>query len=124
MQLPIDFVSARRTDPETSQANRDAFTKKITQRDLILLTYYRYHDLNVVPFMYGMTDEEVGKFTKLGTETMFDLRACYWKRCSELRKQGFIESTNETRVSSAGSHQQVCRITQEGINYVEQTILK
>jgi hypothetical protein len=41
-------------------------------------------------------------------------KCCYWKRCSELRQAGYIKPTGETRVSSAGVEQQVCRITIEG----------
>lgn len=122
MQLPIQFTAARRGDPATSQTNKDAYTKKISQRDLILLTYHDYNELNVIPYMYGMTDEEVGKHTKLNGVSMYEQRVCYWKRCSELRKLGFIEATEQTRESSAGQQQQVCRITQEGVDHVRQTI--
>jgi len=99
------FTAARNTDPATSQANRDAFVKKASQRDLILMTYGR-HD--------GLTDEECGMNTPWKESTMYVERVCYWKRCSELRKLGFIEPVGWTRESYAGQQQQVCVITDKG----------
>jgi hypothetical protein len=121
MRVPIEMLGARTSDQHTSQLNKDVFAKKITQRDLILRTYHYYKSYDFPEFMFGMTDEEVGMRTKVGTSSMFDLRVCYWKRCSELRKLGLIEPTGETRVSSAGQKQQVCRITQTGVNHVNKT---
>jgi hypothetical protein len=124
MQLPLQFIAARTSDPATSQANRDAYMHKMSQRDLLLMTYYNFWKLNVAPYSHGMTDEEVGSATILNGESMYAQRACYWKRCSELRKNGFIRATGETRISSAGQMQQVCEITQEGIDHVESHLLK
>jgi len=111
-ELPL-FVAARNTDPATSQVNRDAFVKKANQRDLILMTYSR--------LAVGLTDEECGMNTGWKDSNMFDQRVCYWKRCSELRKLGFIETTGETRLSSAGQPQQVCKITVRGMNHCYDT---
>lgn len=108
-ELPL-FVAARSSDPATSQVNRDAFLKKASQRDLILATYFRVGS--------GLTDEECGLSTQWKDSNMFDHRVCYWKRCSELRKLGFITPTGETRISSAGQPQQVCEITRVGREYV------
>jgi hypothetical protein len=66
----------------------------------------------------GITDEECGMKTRWNGATMYDQRVCYWKRCSELRKQGFIEPLDYTRGSSAGQQQQVCVITEAGRDYV------
>jgi len=111
------FTAARNTDPETSRANRDAFRKKASQRDLILHTYYRerlrYDD-------GGLTDEECGMKTPWKNSTMYVERVCYWKRCSELRKLNFIRPTGSTRTSCAGQEQQVCEITVEGRRYIEE----
>ena len=118
MRVPMEMIAARSSDPATSQTNKDAFVKKMSQRDMILFTYHRFVQTNVVPFMFGMTDEEVGRHTKIDGQSMYDLRICYWKRCSELRKLGFIHATGETRLSSAGQPQQVCVLTERGRNYV------
>lgn len=107
------FTAARRTDPATSQANRDAFRKKASQRDVILRTYYKNGEL---------TDEECGMKTPWKESTMYVERVCYWKRCSELRKLGHIRATGLTRTSFAGQEQQVCEITDEGRAYVEELI--
>lgn len=124
MQLELQFIAARTSDPATSQANRDAYVRKMSQRDLLLVTYYNFWKLQHEPYADGMTDEEVGFATILNGESMYAQRACYWKRCSELRKNGFIRATGETRVSAAGQMQQVCQITPEGIAHVESHLHK
>lgn len=106
------FTAARRTDPATSQMNRDAFVKKASQRDILLWTYYANA---------GLTDEEAGMETRWKDTTMFDHRVCYWKRCSELRKLQFIVPTGETRVSSFGHLQQVCEITALGEQFINES---
>jgi hypothetical protein len=103
------FTAARRSDPVTSQMNRDAFVKKGSQRDCLLWTYYTNA---------GLTDEEAGMETRWKDSTMFEHRVCYWKRCSELRKLELIMPTGETRTSSFGQQQQVCEITALGEQYV------
>lgn len=120
--LPL-FTAARNTDPATSQANRDAYRKKGSQRDVILLTYYDEW-WRAEAFADGssdgaLTDEECGMKTPWKNSTMYDERVCYWKRCSELRKLGHIVPTGRTRTSVAGQEQQVCRITDEGRNYIK-----
>jgi hypothetical protein len=118
------FTAARNTDPATSQVNRDAFIKKTSQRDMILMTYKRHYEDNLLCFpdgtdgAQGLTDEQAGMGTSWLNANMYEYRICYWKRCSELRKLGFIEPTGETRLSSAGQPQQVCKITVEGRRYV------
>jgi hypothetical protein len=107
------FTAARRSDPATSQINRDAFVKKGSQRDCLLWTYYTNA---------GLTDEEAGMSTPWKDSNMFDHRVCYWKRCSELRKLGFINPTGETRLSSAGQPQQVCEITTAGREYISNVL--
>lgn len=122
------FTAARNTDPETSQANRDAFRKKASQRDVILRTYYDERRKWEASFETWtntdgcLTDEECGMKTPWNNSTMYDERVCYWKRCSELRKLGHIAPTGSTRRSVAGQEQQVCEITDEGRAYVEELI--
>lgn len=114
--------SARNTDPETSKANADAFVKKLSQREALLLTYYNAYMYDNYVQLWGLTDEQAGMATVWNGSTMYALRICYWKRCSELRKLGFIEPTGRTRISSANQQQQVCRITVEGMKHVEQLL--
>lgn len=106
------FTAARRSDPATSQMNRDAFVKKGSQRDCLLWTYYTNA---------GLTDEEAGMETRWKDSNMFDHRVCYWKRCSELRKLEFIVPTGETRTSSFGQQQQVCEITALGEAHINES---
>jgi hypothetical protein len=106
------FTAARRSDPSTSQMNRDAFVKKGSQRDCLLWTYYTNA---------GLTDEEAGMETRWKDSNMFDHRVCYWKRCSELRKLEFIVPTGETRTSSFGQQQQVCEITALGEAHINES---
>lgn len=119
MDLPL-FVAARRSDPMTSQLNRDAFVKKATQRDALLMTYalvWQHYEQTFGEWSSTdgtLTDEEAGMQTPWGSASMYDLRICYWKRCSELRKLGYIEPTGITRESRAGQQQQACQITDEG----------
>ena len=117
-EQPELFFAARNTDPETSQVNRDAFVKKASQRDLILRTYARQFETAFGNNDRGLTDEEAGMKTPWLTSTMFEHRVCYWKRCSELRKLGFIAPIGETRQSRAGQQQQVCKLTSDGYTYV------
>jgi hypothetical protein len=118
------FTAARNTDPATSQANRDAFVKKASQRDVILLTYeieWRNYDATFGVWSRtdgGLTDEECGMKTPWNGSTMYVERVCYWKRCSELRKLGFIEPLGWTRESFAGQQQQVCAITEKGREHI------
>lgn len=93
----------RNTDPVTSvQGARDVKPRRTSQA-MLLLAEYAHRD--------GLTDEEAGLFSGLAKRP----KCCYWKRCSELRAQGFIAPTGETRISSAGSAMQVCAITAEGL---------
>lgn len=53
----------------------------------------------------GLTDEEAA------VQAGISMRACFWKRCSELRAMGYLTPTGETRVSvTTGSGQQVWRM--------------
>ena len=91
----------RNTDPATSvQGARDVKPRRVSQA-MLLLSMYEYADL---------TDEQAGNLSGLAQRP----KCCYWKRCSELRAQGLIAPTGETRISSAGSAMQVCAITPEG----------
>lgn len=91
----------RVTDPETSRkAGQQAQIRAGSQRHQLLAVYADHG---------GLIDEEAGEISGLRRPGV-----CYWKRCSELRQQGYIEPTGETRVSNVGEWQQVCRITDLG----------
>ena len=91
----------RNTDPITSvEAAADVKPRRVSQA-MLLLSMYEYADL---------TDEQAGDLSGLAKRP----KCCYWKRCSELRYEGLIVPTGETRLSSAGSAMQVCAITEEG----------
>jgi len=95
------WLGVRRNDGATSKAGAQSLTVRAgSQRHLILSRYA----------LEALTDEEAGRMSGLSSLP----KCCYWKRCSELRQAGYIKPTGETRVSSAGVEQQVCRITIEG----------
>lgn len=60
------------------------------------------------------TDEEAAARAGL-------LRSCYWKRCGELREDGLIKATGETRVGEAGVSREVCALTPSGVEVLKQT---
>ena len=94
-----DLPLFRNTDPMTSiQGAADVKPRKATQA-MRLLAEYQHRD--------GLTDEEAGLFSGL-------IKTGYWKRCSELRLNGYIIPTGETRVGSQGSLMMVCAITEVG----------
>jgi hypothetical protein len=95
------WLGVRRNDGATSGAGAKAMTVRAGSQRAILLAVYREQPL---------TDEEAGNASGLSMLP----KCCYWKRCSELRQAGYIAPTGETRVSSAGVEQQVCRITTLG----------
>ena len=41
-----------------------------------------------------------------------------WRRCTDLRQAGYIADTGAERVSSAGSPQRVCGVTDRGLQLV------
>jgi len=97
------WLGVRRNDGATSGAGAKAMTVRAGSQRAKLLTAYYVHD--------DLTDEEAGKASGLSTMP----KCCYWKRCSELRQAGYIAPVGDTRVSTAGVEQQVCAITDAGI---------
>jgi hypothetical protein len=99
------WLGARTTDGTTSVAPlRNLSIRAGSQRATLLAVY--------AGTLFGFTDEEAGTTSGLARLP----RCCYWKRCSELRQAGYIEPTGDTRLSTAGESQQVCRITQAGLD--------
>jgi hypothetical protein len=95
----------RKTDPITSaQGAHDVAQRAPSQMMRLLLTYQDARS--------GRTDDEAAQEANL-------LHTGYWKRCSELRTNGWIAPVKIagmafTRRSRAGSSAQVCLITDEG----------
>lgn len=99
--MDVDLPLFRASDPTTSQQGAAHIRPKTGSQMNMLLAAYRKHPI------YGLTDEEAS--------TLAGLNNGGWKRCSDLRRLGFIEPTGETRPALSGVQQRVCRITGEGI---------
>jgi hypothetical protein len=96
------WLDARKSDTGTSVEGAKAIVIRAgTHRTVLLETYASCN--------YGITDEVAGVFSGLAKKNVG-----YWKRCSELRRAGYIVPTGETQKSSNGSMQQCCRITDAG----------
>lgn len=65
----------------------------------------------------GLTDEEAAGHA--GIRPM----SCPWKRCSELREDGFLEDTGTTRLTQQGSPAKVWRMTDAGRIYWRDNVL-
>jgi hypothetical protein len=102
-QLNMFFPMARRHDPTTSHMAAANVVIRQGSHKALLLGAYAGAGGN------GLTDEEAGVRTGL-----FEARAAYWRRCSDLREMNLIEATGETRRSRANEMQMVCRITDAG----------
>lgn len=97
-----DLPLFRNADPATSkQGGKDVLPRRGSQQAQLLAVYRNQP---------GLTDEEAGVKSGLAAKP----KCCYWKRCSELRAKGLIEATGDTRLSSAGSSMQVCRLSAKG----------
>lgn len=97
-----DLPLFRNDDPDTSkQGAKDVLPRRGSQQAQLLAVYRNQP---------GLTDEQAGVLSGLASKP----KCCYWKRCSELRAKGLIEPTGETRLSSAGSAMQVCRLSTKG----------
>ena len=63
----------------------------------------------------GLTDEEAAKATGL-----YDIEGCcWWKRCGDLRADGFIITTGAERPGVTGHMREVCAVTVAGFLSVE-----
>ena len=91
----------RATDPDTSAAGARHIRPKVGSQIMLLLQVYRDHSI------YGLTDEQAC--------TLATLVNGGWKRCSDLRRLGWIEPTGETRPATSGVPQRICRITAAGV---------
>lgn len=62
-----------------------------------------------------LTNEQAGDLSGLSEKKS----CCYWKRCSELLKHGYLEDTGTEIVSQVGEMQRVCRVTSKGVNAIK-----
>lgn len=94
---------SRRDDPETS-AHAAKAIRSGSQKHRLLLQYATAKE--------GLTDEEAADRAGL-----LDLPGCcWWHRSSDLREEGRISDTGQTRVSPrTGEERMVCVITDEGM---------
>lgn len=112
-ELERDTAPARHMDPPTSHAAAKSPFRRNSQRHILLTCYGLAWDRRDETHHSGMTDEEAANVAGIH-------RGCPWKRCSELREMLLIVPTGETRESSLGADQQVCRITQKGQAILDQ----
>lgn len=97
----------RQSDPITSR-------KSVTKTNRIKWGSQCYRLLEAYAGS-DLTDEEAAQ-----RSGVLAYARSWWRRCSDLRQQGLIEPTGEERMSSAGSPQMVCRITNQGRALVAQ----
>lgn len=94
---------ARHTDPDTSAAGAASVTVRAgSQKARLLAAYYAAGP-------DGLTDDEAAVHARVD-------RACFWKRCSEMREDGLIMDLGVTRLGPLhGEARMVCGITARGI---------
>lgn len=95
-----DLPLFRNTDPVGSVNGAKHITPKRTSQAMRLLAVYAEN-----PIM-GCTDEEA--CSQAGV-------IHGWKRCSDLRRLGYIEDAATTRETLSGVLAMVCRVTQTGL---------
>jgi len=95
-----DLPLFRNTDPEGSQNGAKHVKPRRASQAMRLLAIYAEN-----PIM-GLTDEEASSQAGI-------LHG--WKRCSDLRRLGFIEDAATMRETTSGVNAMVCRITQAGL---------
>jgi hypothetical protein len=98
-----DLPLFRDADPDTSRQGAADVRPRQGSQAMQLLTEYAHARI-------GLTDEEAGQRSGLAQRG-----AGYWKRCSDLRRLGFIEDSHTTRPGSSGSEMMVCIITVKGL---------
>ena len=95
--LPLFAANARTTDPRTSRAA----AQSLDARSHLATLSRAYRDAGE----RGLTDEEAAITTGL---------ASAWKRCSDLRRLGYIVATGGTRTGRTGRDGIVCRWQGDG----------
>ena len=94
--------AARWTDPDTSNEGiRDVLPRAGGHQHKLLLAFAAHP--------MGLTSEEAAELAGLNT-----VGTCYWKRISELLRDGRLEDTFQTRTASTGSEQRILALTAKG----------
>ena len=105
-EMPLFAAASRKIDlPISCAASADLVLRAGTQRWNLLRQYVLHGPL---------TNEQAGDLSGLSSKKS----CCYWKRCSELLKHGYLENAHYSKVSQAGERQRVCRATQKGIDAI------
>ena len=97
---------ARTDDPPTSH-------KAVTHRNTIRWGTQCYRLLAEYVRRGPLTDEEAAVSAGL-----VGAARSPWRRCTDLRQAGYIADTGDERISSAGSPQRVCAVTDKGLQLV------
>lgn len=95
-----DLPLFRNTDPQGSVNGAKHVKPRRASQAMRLLAVYKDHHV------YGLTDEMAAQLAQLPHG---------WKRCSDLRRLGYIAATGEQVPTSSGVLAMVCRITPEGL---------
>lgn len=104
--MNLRITRSRRDDPDTSKQGARDVEGRAPSQSLRLLQAYLLSTK-------GYTDEEAA--AKAGL-----LNSCYWKRCGELRQEGYIKPVRLpdgrvlTRTGWAGTQRMICAPTQAG----------
>lgn len=101
-----DLPLFRNTDPEGSVNGAKHIKPRRGSQAMRLLAIYKEHPV------YGLTDETAAQLANLPHG---------WKRCSDLRRLGYIAATGEHMPTSSGVMAMVCRITTEGLEALNET---
>jgi hypothetical protein len=102
-------VMAQPDGPQTSaRAAVAASPRTGSQKALLLQAYLAAGD-------DGLTDEQAARRSGL-----YDREGCcWWKRCSDLRRDGFIAPTGQQRTGVTGHQRDVCAVTVSGFLSVD-----
>jgi hypothetical protein len=99
-----DLPLFRNTDPDTSRAGAEHVKPRQGSQMMRLLAVYARYPKS------GLTDERASHFASLPHG---------WKRCADLRRNGFIVDTGQRLETSNGAMAMVCVITPEGLELVK-----
>lgn len=98
----------RTGDYATSNTGAQDVSYRAGSQKALLISAYA----NAYATGYGpLTDEQAAEWAVLPA------RACFWKRCGELRADGLIAYTGDQTVGSLGSACQQSEITPAGLEY-------
>jgi hypothetical protein len=98
---------SRTDDPPTSKAGaKSVKIRANSQMAQLLVTYLMAFD------RFKLTDDQAAEASGLLSKA----GCCWWKRCSDLRALGLIESVGTGISPLTGEERMTCEITQAGMN--------